>query len=167
MSWNPYGTGAYDSTTPPGDRSPGSQAAPSGWSAQSGTAPEGAGAHYIPGSPATANRTNVVQRPGMRALAVLLVLASLAYLGWHLTAWGAPLLDSLLLENCPNPDERMSCVTSDAVHRWVYAPLLAVVVSWSFASGAATEAKNGRARGYLHLVCGFAALVVGGLVSSL
>ncbi|WP_022919595.1 hypothetical protein [Ruania albidiflava] len=47
------------------------------------------------------------------------------------------------------------------------APLLALVVAWAFASGAATEAKDGRARGCLHLVCGIAALVVGGLVSSL
>lgn len=129
--------------------------------------PAAAGAHYVPGSPArTSPGTHGVQRPGLRALAVFLVLGSLVYLGWHAGLWGEPLLNSLVLENCPDPDERMTCLTSDAIHRWVYAPMLAVLVAWGFASGAATEAKNGRARGYVHLLCGIAALVVGAVVSS-
>src|SRR5690625_1472760 len=203
MTWNPYGTGGDDPSTPPGEGLSGSQVPPSSWSAQQGSGygghgqsgygqssydqsspgqssydPAGAsqsdsipsaaaGAHYVPGSPArTSPGTHGVQRPGLRALAVFLVLGSLVYLGWHAGLWGEPLLNSLMLENCPDPDERMTCLTSDAIHRWVYAPMLAVLVAWGFASGAATEAKNGRARGYVHLLGGIAALVVGGVVSS-
>ncbi len=178
MTWNPYGAGGPDPSGPHGDGTSGSPATPSSWSAPGGSAhsddprarstPTGAGAHYVPGSPAVAHLgTDRRGRPGLRALAVLLVLGSFVYAGWHVALWGQPLLDSTLVANCPDPDARMSCLTSEAIHRWAYTPLVALAVAWGFASGAATEARNGRARGYLHLACGIAALVVGGLVSSL
>lgn len=201
MTWNPYGTGGYDSTPSRGEEPHGGQAAPSGWSPQSGygtatSAPDGygaptggprqhpygpptgssgqhpygpptgdAGAHYVPGSPAAAHIGGQAEgRPGLRALAVLLVLGSFAYLGWHGVMWGEPLVE--YLDSCRVADG-MSCFAAAPVHQWVYAPLLAVVVAWAAASGASVEAKNGRARGYLHLLVGVAALVIGGLVSSL
>src|SRR5690625_1606401 len=166
------GQSSYDQSSPgqssPGQSSPGqSSYDPAGASQSDSIPPAAAGAHYVPGSPArTSTGTNSVQKPGLRALAVFLVLGSLVYLGWHAGVWGEPLLNSLMLQNCAVPDGRLTCLTSDAIHRWVYAPMLGVLVAWGFASGAATEAKNGRARGYVHLLCGIAALVVGGLVSS-
>src|SRR5690625_3623825 len=108
MTWNPYGTGGDDPSTPPGEGPGGSQVPPSSWSAQQGSgynnygqnaygqsgyqqssydsagtsqrdsiSPAAAGAHYVPGSPArTSTGTNGVRRPGLRALAVFLVLGS-------------------------------------------------------------------------------------------
>lgn len=176
MTWNPYGTGGYDSSPPQGEGSHAGQAAPSGWSGQAGygaggtggPGPHGyggAGAHYVPGSPAEAHVGGQVEgRPGLRVLAVLLVLISFAYLVWHGVMWGEPLVE--YLDSCPVSDG-MACFAAAPVRQWVYAPLLAVVVAWAAASGASVEAKNGRARGYLHLLFGVAALVIGGLVSSL
>ncbi|WP_147917853.1 hypothetical protein [Ruania zhangjianzhongii] len=98
------------------------------------------------------------------ALAVLLVLGSLAYLVWHSVTWLEPLVESL--DGCP-VERGTACFTSEPFRRWLYAPILAAVLAWGFASGAATEGRQGRARGYLHLLAGIAALVIAGLVSNL
>lgn len=134
----------------------------SGYSAQEG-APADAAAHYVPGSPATAHLgPEGSRRPGLVALAVLLALGSVAYLVWHSATWLEPLVESL---NHCSVERGMACFTDEPFQRWVYLPVLAVVLAWGFASGAATEGRQGRARGYLHLLAGIAALVIAGLVS--
>lgn len=131
-----------------------------------GPGPEAA-AHYDPSAPRVTNGNGSPsqRRPGLRALAVLLVLGSLVFLVWHFATWGPSIGDAIQLENCPTPDQRMNCLANDGIHRWVYAPLLAVTISWAFASGASVEAKQGRARGYLHLLAGIAALAIAVVVS--
>ena len=175
----PYAVGWPGSGTMAGDASVPPVGAPSGRSgpyesAQHNAGPSGhdpaehttdATAHYVPGSPATAHLgSDGSRRSGLVALAVLLVLGSFAYLIWHSVTWLEPLVEAL--DVCP-PERGMACFTSEPFQRWIYAPVLAVVVAWGFASGAATEGRQGRARGYLHLLAGIAALVIGGLVSSL
>jgi len=95
-------------------------------------------------------------------LSVLLVVASLGYSVWHVLRWAIPLLRTI--SNCP-ATRGMQCLVSDTVYAWVYWPLLFLVLCWSFASGAATEAKQGRRRGYLYLLAGAVALFLAWWVS--
>lgn len=136
-----------------------------GGGSEHSAAPPDAAAHYVPGSPAAAHiGADGSRRPGLVALAALLVLGSLAFLVWHSATWLDPLVEAL--DQCP-VERGMACFTNEPFQRWVYAPVLAVVFAWGCASGAATEGRQGRARGYLHLLAGVAVLIVGGLVSSL
>ena len=91
----------------------------------------------------------------LRVLSVLLVVASLGYAVWHVLRWGLPLVQTV--SSCP-ATRGMHCLVSDAVYAWMYLPLLFLVLCWSFASGAATEANQGRRRGYLYLLAGAVAL---------
>lgn len=172
---NPYAVGGPSPTPAPGHATAPPEGAPSPISAQYGAGQYGAGysshggtlahaaAHSLPGPPATAHLgSDGSRRPGLVALAVLLVLGSLAYLVWHSVTWLEPLVESL--DHCP-ADRGMACFTGEPFQRWIYLPVLAVVLAWGFASGAATEGRQGRARGYLHLLAGIAALGIAGLVS--
>ena len=169
---NPYAVGGPGPATTTGHVPVPPHGAPSTRAAQHdsadsdhGTAPPDAAAHYLPGAPAAAHPgSDSSRRPGLVALAVLLVLGSLAYLVWHSVTWLEPLVESL--DHCP-AERGMACFTSDPFQRWLYLPVLVVVIAWGFASGAATEGRQGRARGYLHLFAGVATLVIGGLVNSL
>ena len=172
---NPYAVGVPGPTTAPGHAPTPPEGAPSNRSGQYGSGQYGSGysghegtpadaaAHYVPGSPAAAHLgSDGSRRPSLVALAVLLVLGSLAYLVWHSATWLEPLVESL--DHC-SVEGGMACFTGEPFQRWVYLPVLAVVLAWGFASGAATEGRQGRARGYLHLLAGIAALVIAGLVS--
>ena len=92
------------------------------------------------------------------------MLGSVAYLIWQAVTWLEPLVAAV--EQCP-VERGVACFTSTPFQQWVYAPVLGVLLAWGFASGAATEGRQGRARGYLHLLAGIAALVISGLVSAL
>ena len=159
--WASYSS-ASDGSEPYGAGLSGAAHSRSGHSGQEGT-PADAAAHHLPGSPATAHLgSDGSRRPGLVALAVLLALGSVAYLVWHSATWLEPLVESL---NHCSVERGMACFTGEPFQRWVYLPVLAVILAWGFASGAATEGRQGRARGYLHLLAGIAALVIAGLVS--
>ena len=155
------------STVPPGPAG-GTNPYAVGQAGASSTAGDGttsaAGAHYLPGSPAVApTGANANRRPGLVALAALLVLGSLAWLVWHAVTWFEPLVQAL--DDC-QVERGMACFTGEPFQRWLYAPVLAVVLAWGFASGAATEGRQGRVRGYLYVLAGVAVLVGAGLVGS-
>ena len=92
-----------------------------------------------------------------RALSVVLVLASLAYAVWHTVRWTGPLVRTV--SSCP-ATRGMACLVSDTTYTWIYVPLLCLVLCWSFASGAATEAKQGRRRSWLYLSAGVSAMLL-------
>lgn len=179
---NPYAVSGPGSGTTAGNAAKQPDGAPSRWTGAStgeqhghgqtghgrsehSSVPPDAAAHYVPGSPAAAHiGADGSKRPGLRALAVLLVLGSLAYVAWHVATWGPSLLTSV--ETCGDT-RGLPCFTGEPFRTWLFAPIGAVILAWGFASGAAVEARQGRARGYLHLLAGIAALVVGGMVSAL
>ena len=110
----------------------------------------------------TASAAARTQLQPLRVLSVLLVVASLGYALWHALHWAVPLVQTV--SSCP-ATRGMQCLVSETVYAWVYLPLLFMVLCWSFASGAATEAKQGRRRGYLYVVAGAVALFLAWWVS--
>lgn len=138
ISWQPSG--------------PGSEPAPATRGSSSSPEPQGTA-----GTVAT-----VRSLKPLRVLSVLLVLTSVGYGIWHVLRWSGPLVETV--SSCP-ATRGMQCLVSDAAYAWVYLPLLCLVLCWSFASGANTEAKQGRRRGYFYLVAGVIALVLAWWVS--
>lgn len=110
----------------------------------------------------TASAAARTQLQPLRVLSALLVVASLGYALWHALHWAFPLVQTV--SSCP-ATRGMQCLVSDTVYAWVYLPLLFLVLCWSFASGAATEANQGRRRGYLYVIAGAVALFLAWWVS--
>ncbi|WP_159623478.1 hypothetical protein [Ruania rhizosphaerae] len=90
-------------------------------------------------------------------MVLLLVLSSIGYLVWHVIQWAEPFVEAM--DACARSGQaELVCLTGTDARRWFYLPLAAVVAAWSLAAGARVEGKQGRTRGFLYAIAGFAIL---------
>ncbi|SEF00596.1 hypothetical protein [Ruania alba] len=102
--------------------------------------------------------------PNVGGVVLLLVLASIGYLVWHVIEWTGPFVSSM--EACAEAGETITCLTGEEPRKWFYLPIAAVISAWSLAAGARVEGKQGRSRGFLLALAGFTVLGVSAWVSA-
>lgn len=89
------------------------------------------------------------------ALSVLVLLASIGFVVWHVQTWAASVVDSV--NACSDAGGGLECLTGPDVQHLVLIPLAAAVGAFSIGIGTGVEAVQGRERGYL---LGLAGLVL-------
>jgi hypothetical protein len=96
--------------------------------------------------------------PGLVLANVALVLATLAFIIWHVVTWSGPLVDAVAA--CGAAGGTLDCFTGDAVRTWVFLPLVAAIGAFGASAGTRIETRQGRQRGYLICLAGFALLAL-------
>ncbi|MBZ2199486.1 hypothetical protein [Occultella gossypii] len=114
-------------------------------------------------APATANSagpTNTARpaMPGLVLTNVLLVLATLAFIIWHVVTWTGTLVDAVAA--CGDAGGTLDCFTGDAMRTWLFLPLVAAIGAFGASAGTRIETRQGRQRGYLIGLAGFALLAL-------
>ncbi|CAM3566178.1 hypothetical protein OCAE111667_15650 [Occultella aeris] len=112
-----------------------------------------------PAAPNSAGPTQAAPTmPGLVLTNVLLVLATFAFIIWHVVTWTGPLVDAVAA--CGDAGGTLDCFTGDAVRTWVFLPLVAAIGAFGASAGTRIETRQGRQRGYLIVLAGFALLVL-------